>query len=144
MPAFGSNFMIGVKAGEDMSSTSSPVQFNMVKQDAADPYGVKKITAATDRPVGILQDKPKNGQACLVQYVGECFARAGETMNPGQLVGVGGTTNTFGRVFKVQYASAADDVADRWIIGTAMQKATLAGQIIRVQLQQPILAGKDA
>lgn len=61
------------EAGEDMSAA----QFKFVKWDGSTTgdTGVPRVivcTAATDRPVGVLQDKPTTvGEACLVCVLGE-------------------------------------------------------------------------
>lgn len=68
-------------AGADLSEK----QFHFVEVD----NGTGKVTAvdgATDRPVGVLQNTPKDGEAADVLIAGGSKVVAGGTASPGQPV----------------------------------------------------------
>ena len=60
----GGAISITLKAAADLSSS----QFLFVKTDADGKVNV--CTALTDRPIGVLQNKPTSGQAATVMVVG--------------------------------------------------------------------------
>ena len=66
-------------AGEDLSAA----QFKFVKIDNG-TGNVVAVSGATDRPVGVLQNAPKSGQAAEVTIVGGTKVKAGGSASPGQ------------------------------------------------------------
>jgi len=76
----------GLVAAGDISAN----QFEAVKLDGASPFTVTSIAAATDYPVGILQNDPDAaGEAAEVAGPGDvCKARYGGNVTAGNLLGV--------------------------------------------------------
>jgi hypothetical protein len=68
-------------AGEDLDNE----QFRFVKLDAGNGTA-KKMAADTDRPIGVLQNNPKNGEEAEVLIVGGTKIAAAGTASPGQVV----------------------------------------------------------
>lgn len=66
-------------AGEDLSSA----QYKFVKLDNGDGT-VKLVSAATDRPFGVLQNTPTSGQIAEITVVGGTKVEAGGTASVGQ------------------------------------------------------------
>jgi len=58
-------FKISLKAGGDLSA----LQFYFVKLNSAGD--VVAVTGATDKPVGVLQNKPTSGQAAEIVVLGQ-------------------------------------------------------------------------
>lgn len=77
------------------SADLSAKQFYAVKITGARVVGLP--TATTDLVYGILQNKPKSGDAADVAIFGICKALAGASLTAGSLVGVlsGGLIGTF-------------------------------------------------
>lgn len=68
-------------AGADLSDK----QFHFVEVDNATGK-VTAVDGATDRPVGVLQNTPKDGEAADVLIAGGSKVAAGGTASPGQPV----------------------------------------------------------
>lgn len=66
-------------AGEDLSAK----QYHFVKIDNGDG-DVVAVSAATDRPIGVLQNTPTSGQAAEVLIVGGTKIEAGGSASFGQ------------------------------------------------------------
>lgn len=76
------SFMIpGLVASGDLSSK----QFHFVKLSAANT--VAACTAATDKPIGILQNKPTNGQNAEVMALGVSKLSSDAALSVGDSVG---------------------------------------------------------
>lgn len=73
--------LTGLKAGADLSGK----QFYFVKLSAADTVAV--CAAATDVPIGILQNKPASGEIAEVMCVGVSKVSADAALSVGNLVG---------------------------------------------------------
>lgn len=71
-------------AGADLSAK----QFYFVKLSADDTVVV--CAAATDIPIGVLQNKPTSGQAALVRVIGKTKVSADAALTYGQLIGTSG------------------------------------------------------
>jgi len=69
------------KAAADLSAA----QYKFVKLDGNGDVVV--CSAATDRPVGVLQNAPTSGQMATVQYAGITKVQADAALNEGDLVG---------------------------------------------------------
>lgn len=68
-------------AGADLSA----LQFTFVKLNTSGQ--IIACSAATDRPIGVLQDKPKSGQAGYVMIIGETKVQADAALTIGTLIG---------------------------------------------------------
>ena len=67
----------GHTAGADLSSS----QYKLVKITGARTVGL--CTATTDKPIGVLVNKPKSGEAAQVVVIGVTECVAGETLTAG-------------------------------------------------------------
>jgi hypothetical protein len=108
------------KANSDLSAK----QFFCVKITAADT--VDLTSGATDRVIGILQDKPKSGHAGGVRILGMSKAvsdGSGTSIAAGDYVGTDGN----GRVIKKA-------TADYSVCGIALDASSALGTVIRVLL----------
>ncbi len=63
----------------------SAAQFKFVKVDANGKMAA--IAAATDKPAGVLQNKPTSGQQCLVAKLGMTKISADAALNEGDSIG---------------------------------------------------------
>lgn len=70
-------------AGADYSAAAN--QYKFVKFSAN--RTVILCAAATDKPCGVLQNKPGSGQAAEVTYIGETKIQADATLAAGALIG---------------------------------------------------------
>ena len=52
---------------------------------------VNLVNAVTDRPVGVLVNKPKSGEAAEIVVLGICPVKAGETVAAGDMLSVSST-----------------------------------------------------
>ena len=66
-------------AGEDLSAK----QYHFVELDNGNGT-VKAVNAATDRPIGVLQNTPTSGQIAEITVVGGTKVEAGGTASVGQ------------------------------------------------------------
>lgn len=74
---------INAKAAGDLSD----YQYYFVEQDSTNEQ-VSRCNAATDKVLGVLQNKPSSsGRAALVRVLGHTKVVAGETLTAGNLVG---------------------------------------------------------
>lgn len=103
-----------VTAAADLSAS----QFLGVKLTAS--RAVNLITASTDYPYGVLQNKPKSGDAADVVLVGICKAKAGALITAGAKL----MFNTSAQV--ITWVSGAGNV----IAGQAIEGASGTGVII--------------
>ncbi len=71
----------GLKAGADLSSS----QYKFVKLSAAGT--VVACDGATDRPIGVLQNKPTSGQAATVVTIGVTKIQPDEALTVGSTIG---------------------------------------------------------
>lgn len=101
-------------AAADLSSS----QFRFVELGSS---GVTVVNAATDKPIGVLQNRPKNGEDATVCVLGPTFVSADGTIAIGASIG-----------------TSADGQADsktpgtdttQYLLGVALE-AGAAGQII--------------
>jgi len=113
----------GLVAGEDLSA----YQYHFVKLSA--DFTVVHCDGATDCPIGILQDAPKDKQAASVAYAGISKLKMGATATIGQRIGTDnaslgvpyaegtGTTNYLcGRILEA--ATATNDIRSVLLAGT--------------------------
>lgn len=85
-------------AGADLSAATN--QYKFVKMNGTGQQ-VVLCAAATDRPIGVLQNTPPSGGAAEVVLIGRSKIQADAALNPGDLIG-----------------TSADGQADAKIIGT--------------------------
>jgi len=118
----------------------SAAQFKFVKFDGnVGATGCPRVivcTAATDKPAGVLQDKPTTtGEACLVAIYGETKVQADASLTVGTAIGtsadgqadakVVGTDTTEYIVGHITLAAgAAGRIASAWIDCAAAGRAT--------------------
>jgi hypothetical protein len=106
--------------------------YTIVKFSAAET--VVAAAAATDSLIGITNDvAPANGERCDIVVEGVGFVTAGAAVTLGALV----TSDASGRAVA---AAPAAGVNNR-MLGTALDAATAAGDVIRVLLQQGSIQG---
>ena len=108
-----------VKLTRVASGDLSGSQYRFVKLSTTDTVVV--CAAATDIPIGILQNAPTSGQEAEILIIGGSKLVAGEAMAIGAAVGIvangrGATANT----------------TDEYTLGTTLSTATTAGDIITV------------
>lgn len=123
-------------AGEDFSSAGSlsgyqsTGQFLIVKQrDDRTAFTVTHCSNHHDRPLGVIQNNPKSGDAAAVMVAGETKIVAGGAINPGDSVGTDGS----GRAVRKNETSTGADYGD-FVIGVARDAVTAAGQLVTVLL----------
>jgi len=110
-------------AGADLSASTN--QFCFVKPDGVNDFSVILCAAATDVPIGVLQDTPSLGQAATVESIGISKVIAGGTITVGQEVG----TDASGHA--VPLTPGTDTT--KFVVGRALQSA-VAGDIFSVFL----------
>jgi hypothetical protein len=97
-------------------------QYRGVKLSGSRTVGA--VTGPTDKPIGILQNKPNIGEACEVAYEGEIIAQAGTaTVAAGDDV----MFDASGRVITAVAAAGAN-----FVIGQAMEASTAVNCLISV------------
>jgi hypothetical protein len=94
------------EAGADLRTH----QFKFVKLSADDT--VILCAAATDKPIGVLQNKPNTGESAEVMLVGITKVQVDEALVAGDLIG-----------------TSADGQADKKVVGTDVTHF-IAGQVI--------------
>lgn len=105
-------------AGADLSAA----QFKIVKLDTT-ANTVIVCDGATDKPHGVLLNKPLSGEAAHVQYGGRTKVQADAAVSVGAEVG----TSADGQAVT---KTANND----WTIGRAETAAAAAGELIEVQM----------
>ena len=98
-------------AGEDLSAK----QFCFVELDAGDGT-VKAVNAATDRPIGVLQNTPASGQIAEITVVGGTKVEAGGTASVGQPV----FANASGLAVTLAFGSTGSAA---YVVGTFLEDA---------------------
>jgi len=97
------------------------------------PMGVEPTEAesTTDVIIGVLQNKPKQGEAAVVRVAGTSKVKVDASLTTiGSLVGVGTPAG---------YATVADSDKDIYI-GVLLETASAAGDIVEVLLTGPVKA----
>lgn len=110
---------ISARSGSDLSAASN--QYKIVKLNSSGDAVL--CTAVTDKPVGILQNKPKQNQAATIAVGGISKCQASAAVTAGNLVG----TSTG--------AQAQTAVTTQYPIGKARTSVTNAGEIFSVLVQ---------
>lgn len=109
---------ISLEAAADLSSK----QYYFVKVDTSGKAAV--CSAVTDKPIGVLQNKPTSGQAAEIVVVGVTKVSADGTLDEGDLVG----TSADGQ--GAAYVAGTDTT--KYVVGTAIAPAGAAGVITTV------------
>lgn len=115
-------------AGADLSTH----QYKFVKLSAARTAVI--CAAATDKPIGVLQNKPTSGTAATVRVFGETKVIAGGTIAAGDSIGtdangladtkVHGTDTTQYAVGEALTAAVVNDIFTSFVNCTAAGRAT--------------------
>ena len=119
-----SNYSVKVSlvAGGDLSA----LQYKFVKLDSAGK--VVTCAAATDRPIGVLQNDPESGEVAEVVVVGGTKLKLGGTVTEGAIV----SPNTTGA--GVAIVSGTDTT--KFVCGTALTEGA-TGEIITAVVSLP-------
>jgi hypothetical protein len=112
--------LVGHTAGGDLSGS----QYRFVKLAANKTVVV--CTALTDKPIGVLQNKPTSGQAAEVVMSGATKLVAGADLALGALVG----TAADGRAA----AKTPGTDVTHYIVGNVLEENTAAGGIVTAQI----------
>lgn len=107
-------------AGADLSAAAN--QYKFVEQDSAGLVTV--CNAATDKPVGILQNKPKSGEAATVRVTGISKVQADAALTVDTLIGPSADGQADAKVL-------GTDVTE-FVVGRVLQAAAAAGDIVAV------------
>lgn len=117
----------GIVSTNDLSTN----QYYCVKLDTANADQVVLCTAHGDKPLGILQNKPKANQAAGVMTDGVTKAACGSTVAVGDEVGVDST----GRIVTKQATSSGADYGD-FVIGDVIEGGAV-GELATIKLRSP-------
>jgi hypothetical protein len=110
---------ISLAAGADLSAK----QYTFVKLSGT---GVISVAAATDIPVGVLQNAPASGKTAEVSVDGIVKLKASAAITAGALVG---TTST-----GLAVAVVAGTDTTKYVLGQAITAAGASGDIITVAI----------
>ena len=108
----------GVTASADLSAK----QYYFVKISGANTVDV--CSGATDKPIGILQNKPTSGQAAEVVVIGVSKVSADASLTAGNLIG----TSADGQA---DPKTPGTDTTE-YVVGTVQQGVSNAGEIATV------------
>lgn len=97
-------------------------QYRGVKISGSRTIGA--IVASTDKPIGILQNKPNIGEPCEIAYEGEIIAQAGTATI---VAGDDLMFDASGRVILAVAAAGAN-----WVIGQAAEASTAVNALISI------------
>jgi len=112
-----SNYSVKVTlvAAADLSA----LQYTFVKLDSA---GKAAAAAATDIPIGVLQNAPTSGQEAEVLIVGGTKIVAGAAISEGALVG----TSSTGKAV----ALVAGTDTTKYVVGTLLTESGASGDVV--------------
>lgn len=118
--------MSNVLLRKNFQAAAAIAAYTLVKHSGADDQ-VVAAAAATDNIIGATEDvAPASGERTDVALVGIAYVTAGAAITRGALL----TSDASGRVVTAAPAAGANNR----IVGTAMEAATAAGDVIRVLL----------
>lgn len=134
---FGNQFTIpGLSAAADLSGASGgEKQYIVVRMAAATTVNICSevlVSGALLSPVGVLQNKPKSGEAATVAYLGLSKVRGGGTVTAGAFI----AHNSSGMVVN----AVSGDV----VCGRALETAATANEIVTALLFPPVKWGSVA
>lgn len=110
-------------------------QYGVVRYAAATTVNIcseVQAFAALKGPVGVLQNKPRNGEEATVAYLGMSKVIAGGTITAGAPI----SYDSSGHVI--------DAVSGDTVIGRGLEAATTAGEIVTALLLPPVRVGSVA
>lgn len=121
-----------VVAGADLSTKQFYCVELSTSLNTQSQRQVTLVNAATDRVYGVLQNKPKSGEAAQVRQggVSKCVSDgSGAAIAVGDLVG----PNNAGKVIK-------KTTADNVVLGVALSPSSADGVVISVDMEAPLAA----
>lgn len=110
------------KAGADLSAAAN--QYKIVKQDANGD--IVLCSAVTDLPLGVLQNKPKLGEAAIVRVVGVTKIQADAAL----AIGAQLSTSADAQAKAASVAAGSTE----YILARALEAAAAAGEVIAALL----------
>lgn len=116
---------VSIVAGEDLSAA----QFKFVKISAG---AVIVCTGATDKPLGVLQNKPTSGQAAEVMTMGTTKVQADAALTIGDSIG----SSADGQA--AAYVQGTDTT--KYIVGIVLTAATAAAGFATAVINCPSAA----
>lgn len=119
----GSAITSTMTAGESLAAA----QYKLVELSTSADNTVEIVDGVNDMPIGIVTNKPGNGEAATIVHAGVTKAIAGAAITRGALL----KPTSAGKVITATQ-SATDDYA---VVGRALQSAGADGEIITVALQ---------
>ncbi len=134
---FGNQVMIpGLSAAADLSGASGgEKQYIVVRMAAATTVNICSevlVAGALKSPLGVLQNKPKSGEAASVAVMGLSKIRGGGTVTAGAFI----AHNSSGMV--------VDAVSGDVVCGRALETATAANEIVTAFIFPPVKWGSVA
>ena len=107
----------GLSAGADLSAAAN--QYKFVKLSAAKT--VVLCAAATDKPIGVLQNRPKSGETAQVCCIGVTKLQGDADLAFGNLVGTSGDGQADAK-------TPGTDTTE-YVAGTIIEDNTAAGEL---------------
>ncbi len=134
---FGNQWTVpGLSAAADLSGASGgDKQYIVVRMAAATTVNICSevlVSGALKSPVGVLQNKPKSGEAATIAYMGLSKVRGGGTVTAGAFI----AHNSSGMV--------VDAVSGDVVCGRALETATAANELVTALLFPPVKWGSVA
>jgi D-serine deaminase-like pyridoxal phosphate-dependent protein len=112
-------------AGEDLSNQVNQYRFVKLDTDGT----VILPTGVTDRPLGVLQNDPKDGGNATVQISGLTFCRAGAAVAIGDVIGTSADGEAEPKVIGTN--------TTHYVAGVALTAAANAGEYFQLLLGHP-------
>ena len=109
--------LVGLTAAADLSAAGNQYKFVEIVGNNS----VNVCNGATDRPVGVLQNRPKSGEAAEVVAIGVTKVQADAQLTAGLLIG----TSADGQAD----AKTVGTDTTEYIVGTVLQGASAAGAL---------------
>lgn len=102
-------------------------RYTIVRAVSATTVNIASLATATTilGPIGVLQNEPNSGQACIIAYGGESKVVGGGTVTANGWI----TTNGSGR--------AVDAASGDTVIGRSCESAATDGEVVRARLVEP-------
>ena len=114
----------GLKITLEAAADLSSAQFKFVKLDANGK--VVAIAAATDVPIGVLQNKPTSGQAAELMVDGVTKLQADAALTPGTAIGTSADGQADAKV-------AGTDITE-YAVGVVLEGAGAAGNLCTARI----------
>lgn len=110
--------LAGLTASADLSAVAN--QYKFVKISGTKTVDV--CSAATDKPIGVLQNRPKSGEAAEIVCIGPTKVQADASITAGNLIG----TSSDGQA---DPKTAGTDTTE-YTVGVALDAPQNAGELI--------------